>query len=295
MRPTRHQDGSRAHRAVSTGIPAAGSDFWRTADQALKANGELVDGFDRVIAEEKRIRVAELQGGPVPRTDATAQPPRFSGSPRDDDWQDDVNRRELLRLVAATGSLLAIPALDVDRVRHAEAHPRHLNSATLDAYEQLNATLWTRFAESQSKREVLPAVRQQLAILHASLKEPQTDHAQRRLCTTAGDLFQLCGEAFFDGGNYAAAAQCYAEAAHVSKEAREPDLWACAMTRHAFINIYEHQFNNAAPLLEGAAKLAVRGDPTRTTRYWIAAVQAQTYGDDAFSAVSRAESTADAV
>lgn len=67
------------------------------------------------------------------------------------------------------------------------------------------------------------------------------------------------------------------------------------MTRHAFINIYEHQFNNAAPLLEGAAKLAVRGDPTRTTRYWIAAVQAQTYGDDAFSAVSRAESTADAV
>ncbi|MEB3366612.1 transcriptional regulator [Saccharopolyspora mangrovi] len=88
---------------------------------------------------------------------------------------------------------------------------------------------------------------------------------------------QLCGEAFFDSGNYAAAAQCYAEAAHVSKEAREPDLWACAMTRHAFISIYEHQFKDAAPLLEGAATLAARGDPARTTRYWVAAVQAQTF------------------
>lgn len=283
---------------IESGRQFPDREFWETADQALEAHGELLAGFDHVVAEEKRIRIAELQGRPVRRTDATPQPPRFPGSPRDEDWQDDVNRRELLRLVAATGSLLAIPAVDVDRVRYAEAHPRNLDSATVDAYERLNATLWARFAESQSKREVLPAVRQQLVTLHTSLNEPQTERVRRRLCATAGDLFQLCGEAFFDSGNYAAAAQCYGEAAHVSKEAREPDLWACAMTRHAFISIYEHQFNGAAPLLEGAATLAVRGDPTRTTRYWVAAVQAQTYaglGDlpACQRALDRAEHVAD--
>lgn len=99
---------------------------------------------------------------------------------------------------------------------------------------------------------------------------------QRRLCELAGDLFQLCGEIFFDSDNYEAAAQCYAEAAHASKEAGQLDLWACAMTRHAFISIYERQYRRAVPLLEGAAQLASRGDPTRTTRYWVSAVHAQT-------------------
>ena len=263
---------------IEGGRQFPGRDFWKTADQALEANGELLARFDRVIADEKRIRIAELQGAPVRTNDPATQQPRFPGSPHDDDWQrDDVNRRELLRLVTITGSLLAIPAIDVDRVRHGAEHPRHLDPATMDAYERLNAQLWTKFAESRSKRDALPAARQQLTALNACLNEPQAADIRRRLCTLAGDLFQLCGEVFFDSGNYGDAAHCYAQAAHVSKEAREFDLWACAMTRHAFINIYERQYTHASPLLDGAAQLAVRGNPTRTTRYWVAAVQAQTY------------------
>ncbi|KAA5825463.1 helix-turn-helix domain-containing protein [Saccharopolyspora hirsuta] len=262
---------------IEAGRQFPGRNFWKTADQLLQAGGELLAHFDRTVAEEKRIRIAELQGAPVLRSDAT-RPPRFPGSPHDDDWQrDDVNRRELLRLVTATGSLLAIPSIDVDRVRHAADHPRHLDPATVDTYERLNAELWRKFAESRSKRDVLPAARHQLAALNASLNEPQSSDVQRRLCTLAGDLFQLCGEIFFDSDHYADAAHCYSEAAHASKEAREFDLWACAMTRHAFINIYERQYRHATPLLDGAAQLAARGNPTRTTRYWVAAVQAQTY------------------
>ncbi|MGW1677708.1 helix-turn-helix domain-containing protein [Saccharopolyspora sp. NPDC002376] len=263
---------------IEAGRQFPARDFWKTADQVLEAGGELLADFDRVVADEKRIRIAELQGTPVRKRDPTTRPPRFPGSPHDDDWQrDDVNRRELLRLMTVTGSLLSIPAIDVDRVRHATANPRHLGVAAVDSYERLNAELWKKFAESRSKRDVLPAARQQLAALNDSLNEPQADDLRRRLCTLAGDLFQLCGEIFFDSDNYADAAHCYAEAAHISKEANEFDLWACAMTRHAFVNIYERQYRHASPLLDGAAQLAVRGNPTRTTRYWVAAVQAQTF------------------
>lgn len=173
--------------------------------------------------------------------------------------------------------MLAVPAIDVDRVLHAAERPRRIDPTTLDSYSQLNASLWEEFRASRNKRDVLPVVRGQLNALHVSLNEIQSSVARRRLCALAGDLFQLCGEVFFDCDQYADAAQCYAEAAHASKEAREPDLWACAMTRHAFIGIYERRYQRSVPLLDGAARVAALGDPNRATRYWVAAVQAQAY------------------
>ncbi|MGH3621978.1 MAG: transcriptional regulator [Sciscionella sp.] len=93
----------------------------------------------------------------------------------------------------------------------------------------------------------------------------------------AADLFQVAGEIFFDGDRYTDAAHCYTLAATASKEANTPDLWACALTRHAFIAVYERRFTEAAPILELAADLARRGDPALSTRHWIAAVQAETF------------------
>ena len=47
------------------------------------------------------------------------------------------------------------------------------------------------------------------------------------------------------------------------------------MTRHAFIGVYERQFDKAAPMLELAAGLAERGDNTLSTRHWVRTVRAQ--------------------
>lgn len=252
--------------------------FWETVDDLLGAHGDLLDQYDHVSEQERQLRIAELQGSQVRKGTDETRPSRFPGTPRDNDWQrDDVNRRELLRLMTATSTLLAIPAIDADRVAHAVEHPRHLDPATLDDYERLNAELWQRFTTAQAKRDVFPDARHQLATLNRALNEPQRADLQQRLSTLAGDLFQLCGEIFFDCDSYEDAAHCYSEAAHASKEARDFDLWACAMTRHAFVNIYEQKYKDAAPLLGGAAQLAARGDSTRSTRYWVAAVQAQTY------------------
>jgi hypothetical protein len=55
------------------------------------------------------------------------------------------------------------------------------------------------------------------------------------------------------------------------------DLWACALTRHAFIGLFERRYDSAAPLLELAAGLARRGDRALATRHWVAVVQAHAF------------------
>ena len=95
-------------------------------------------------------------------------------------------------------------------------------------------------------------------------------------CEVIADLYQLAGEIYFDANQYTEAAHCYTLAAIAGQEARTHDLWACALTRHAFIALYEQQFARALPMLDLAATVAGRGDSTLSTRHWVAAVQAET-------------------
>jgi tetratricopeptide (TPR) repeat protein len=118
----------------------------------------------------------------------------------------------------------------------------------------------------------------------------------QRLCELASELLQLAGEIFFDANKYTDAAHCYALAATASKEADAFDLWACAMTRHAFIGMYERRFERAASMLELAAHLARRGDRSLSTRYWVCAVQAQVFaGLGKLDSCQRALDTAEEV
>ena len=98
-------------------------------------------------------------------------------------------------------SLLAVPVdqLDLDRLAAAAARPAGIDHGTLDEYTRLNADLWQTFAKSKAKRLIFPLVRQQPGILTHALQAPQTPVVRRRLCVLAADLFQLCGEIFFDG------------------------------------------------------------------------------------------------
>lgn len=73
------------------------------------------------------------------------------------------------------------------------------------------------------------------------------------------------------------AAASYALAASISKDAGAYDLWACALVRHAYVDLSEHRYREAAQLLGGAEKLAGRGDKELSTRYWVASVQAEAY------------------
>lgn len=203
--------------------------------------------------------------------------PQQPAAARQEWTDDDMNRREMLRLFTMAGAVIATPqanqTLDLDRIANRTHRP---DVETITQYETLNIHLWQVFMLASSKRKVYPLVQDHLATLVDALQRSTSETAHRRLCALAGDLFQLAGEIHFDGNAYTDAAHCYTLAASASKEAGAYDLWACAMTRHAFIGVYERQHTNAAPMLELAATLARRGDSGLSTRHWVAAVRAET-------------------
>ncbi len=204
---------------------------------------------------------------------------------------DEMNRRELLRLLSIAGTLVAIPQrAAADAVAEADTF------GEAEQFALLNAHLWRVFALSKSKRLVYPLVRDQLGMLIDSMERTHSPAAHERLCVLACDLFQLAGEIFFDSNRYTDAAYCYTLAASAGREARAYDQWACALTRQAFINMYDHEFTQAETILTAASRVAQRGDDQLSTRYWVAAVQAQAYaGLGDLDACNRALDKADEV
>ncbi|WP_285498862.1 transcriptional regulator [Actinokineospora sp. NBRC 105648] len=160
-------------------------------------------------------------------------------------------------------------------------------------FTQLNRHLWQVYAIAPIKGHLLSPVQAQLDVLSASLRRPQAADVHRNLCGLTADLFQLAGEILFDADRYTDAAHCYTLAATAAKEAGSVDLWACALTRHAFIAVYERRFTEAAPMLDLAADMARRGDSGLSTRHWVAAAQAETHaGLGDLTACQRALDTA---
>ncbi|WP_035794814.1 helix-turn-helix domain-containing protein [Kitasatospora mediocidica] len=201
----------------------------------------------------------------------TPQPvtPESPAVPESED--DDMDRRAFLSLLTITGTFVALPQIGTP------PEPGDRTPPPAETAGALNPHLWQVFALSESKQAVYPLVRRQLGLLARGLEELRSEEARQRVCVLAADLYQLAGEIFFDRNRYTEAAQCYSLAASAAKEAGEHDLWACALTRHAFIGVYEHRFAAMAPMLSAASRVAQRGDSRLSTRYWVAAVQAEVY------------------
>ncbi|MFB7473474.1 transcriptional regulator [Kitasatospora sp. NPDC056184] len=182
-----------------------------------------------------------------------------------------MKRRDVLSLLAVTGALIALPGSEGPSSRPGTT------ASLAEAGPELNSHLWKVFVLSDSKQAVYPMVRHQLGLLAKGLGESRSDTSHRQLCALVGDLYQLAGEIFFDANRYTDAAHCYTLAASASREAGAFDMWACALTRHAFVELYERRFTLAAPILAAASRIAERGDSQLSTRYWVAAVQAEVH------------------
>jgi transcriptional regulator with XRE-family HTH domain len=188
---------------------------------------------------------------------------------------DDMYRRELLRLLSVGGALIALP-LVTPTAEPGLAAPSK-DAADPGQYAQLNARLWQVFALARSKRLVYPLVHDQLSLLTGQMQQARSVQGRRQLCVLACELFQLAGEICFDSNQYTDAVRCYTLAAEAGREARSYDRWACALTRQAFVSIYEQQYAQASSILSAAARVAQHGDSQLSTRHWIAAVQAQSH------------------
>jgi len=193
------------------------------------------------------------------------------------DWTgalDDMHRRELFRLLSLAGVVVVMPAADAAGDPSAFRVPEPGN---VGQYAQLNRHLWELFVMSRAKRLVYPLVHDQLRVVIDQLGRSHPASVHRQLCILLCDLFQLAGEIFFDGDRYTDAAHCYSLAASAGRESLSYDRWACALTRQAFVNMYDKQYLDAASVLSAATRVARNGDSQLSTRHWIAAVQAQAY------------------
>ncbi|MGP3969958.1 transcriptional regulator [Streptomyces sp. 6N223] len=186
---------------------------------------------------------------------------------------DEMIRREFLRLISITGVLISTAEAQASTEEIQEL----ARTEDIASFGRMNSHIWQVFSLSSSKHAVYPVVREQLNEVVQSLSRAKTQGAHRQLCGSAGDLFQIAGEIFFDSNRYTDAAHCYTLSASASKEASNFDLWACALTRHAFIGMHERKFNEVPPLLDAAAHVARRGDNQMSTRYWVAAVRAEAF------------------
>jgi transcriptional regulator with XRE-family HTH domain len=182
---------------------------------------------------------------------------------------DDMHRREMLRLMSIASVAVALPA-EPAAVLSSRTAP-----LDLDSHAAMNAYLWQVFAMARSKRRVYPVIRDQLAALTSHLTDPYPDRDRRRLLALTADLYQLAGEVCFDGNRYTDAAHCYTLAATAAREGDAADLWACALTRHAYASMYDQQHGQASAILAAADTVARNGDRQLATRQWVASVQAQ--------------------
>ncbi len=188
----------------------------------------------------------------------------------------DRKRREVLTVLAAAGvALILPPVVDWERVEATIARPQLLDEAFLSDLEAINVSFWGVYRTAARKGLVLDGVLGQLKTLTSFLREPAHDTIHKQVRILASDLAQLAGEIWFDANEYAVAQSCYGLAADAAKEAKHFDLWACALVRHAFLPIYEKNYQDALPLLEQSRQLSLRGDSTLVTRHWGAAVEAE--------------------
>ncbi|MFJ9111052.1 helix-turn-helix domain-containing protein [Streptomyces sp. NPDC102283] len=215
---------------------------------------------------------------------------QLSSEPPNAGDPDEMIRREFLRILTVSGALTALP------VDEAEALDQGTRSGVPADFARMNDHLWRVYQLSRSKGSVYPVVRDQIGTLNEALAGQHG--SARTLLNAAADLFQLAGEVAFDGNRYSEAAASYTLAASVSKDAQAYDLWACALVRHAYVDMSEQRYRSAAQLLGAAERLAGRGDKNLSTRHWAASVQAETYAalgdlDACERAMSRAEAVRD--
>ncbi|MCX5055948.1 helix-turn-helix transcriptional regulator [Streptomyces sp. NBC_00452] len=245
-----------------------------------------------------RPRLAELLHLDLDELDAlvgqpqAARPESAGSPPRDHHGSgdlDDMIRRQFLRAIAVTSALVALPTDE------SAALTEGVRRGTSADFLRMNDHLWQVYQLARAKGSVYPIVQDQLTALNGTLdSQPATE--SQALCSAAGDLFQLAGELAFDGNRYTDAAASYTLAASASKESKSYDLWACALVRHAYVDLYEHRYAEAAGTLSAAERVARHGDSSLSTRHWVASVQAEAYaGLGNLSACERALDEAEKV
>jgi transcriptional regulator with XRE-family HTH domain len=241
-------------------------------------NGDMVGEWERGVKKPGpfyREMLCLLYGCTADKLDLLDTP----ATPEDLAAGEDMNtkRRELLRFLRVAGSALAFSfPVDWDRISHAVTRPLLLDSAVLENLGVINRRFWSLYLAASAKSTLLDGVTGQLKTLVQFLRESHAQGIHRQICALASDAAQLAGEIHFDRQEPELATSCYSFAAEAAREARAYDLWSCALLRSALSPLYAGHFDEAIPRVKEAGWLAMHGDLQLPTRFWAAAVEAET-------------------
>lgn len=198
------------------------------------------------------------------------------GSASEELYMDQL-RRDLLHLLGTAGVTLPFSELAFGwrQMRKFVAKSSQLDVEIVHSLEMVNKYLWDLYKTVTPKSLALDGVLGQIKTLLHFLRETQAASSYRKLSALTSEMSQLAGEIFFDCQDHHSAATCYAFSATAAKDAEDYDLWACALVRYAFLPIYNAQYQSALPYVQEAQRLAQKGVGGFTTRYWVAAVEAE--------------------
>lgn len=166
----------------------------------------------------------------------------------------------------ANGALVALAQREGDVNRRAFLAAGFTAAATPllspgEATACVNDQLWKVYTTTATKDALLPLVNAQLALIEDAGAQ--------------ANLLQLAGEIHFDANRYDDARRCYEHAVKVAQSMRCYDLAACALTRHAYVDLYDHRFDDALSATTEAERIVQRGDSQLTTAQWVQAVKAE--------------------
>lgn len=187
---------------------------------------------------------------------------------------DEVERRQLLRMLSASGAALLSSAPPWPSF--IQAASGRSDDGELDLGDSLTTHFWHVYSRAQKKESILATVYDHVAALTDSLDGAHVADRQK-LCRAIAEAYQLAGEIHVDQNDHTGAMHCYTLACATAREARSADLWAASLVREAYIGLFDAQPQQVVRLLDTADRIAALGDEDLVTREWVAAVRAEAH------------------
>ena len=188
-----------------------------------------------------------------------------------------VKRREMLSLAAALGGAAAVAQSEVwERLAYALTNQTAMNDALVREMEARSAG-FHRLEEIVPAPQLLKGLTAQLrevsTLLGGTASDPRNE-LRKRLMVVAGESSVLAGWAASDMGDSATARNFYDTAAKAAKEAKDPEITACALAYRSYMPSAKGANGRARVLLAEALEMLPRNS-SQGTLAWIAARHAE--------------------
>jgi len=273
---------------VETGRQTCSRTFWERCDQALNADGALVQAYAELTAliRNERAEIASkmdaartakyraLQDDMISKD--AAQPSTWSEQEQPDTLEDVKRRTALvlpaLSLLAVAGRPAGRPAEPWSRLSFVLEHPGQLDDRTMEELEWFTTELFRR-EEHLPSRQLAAHLSVQIDRLERLVGQAPASY-ERRLLMTLGEALALAGWVAWDSKETERAARLYAKAQNAATQAGDGPLFACVLAYRS----YEAEAADDAPrsrqlLVE--AQQFVRSEHSAGTRAWLAAREAE--------------------